>query len=185
MIGAGRHNQTQPRPVISLRRFINHLPHTFFVNKTDYNTSSVVSVVLKNAEHACCIVSLFHFHQARSVLLRYNGVKTSISPWVLRRAENIVNNPLFFLREKRRSRLKRRYRCLARARHDVGFLVGSLRGQRQRRTDTGVRCPPVGGPACARCQEASSGTDHLFFLKKEHSPGMISLFSPFPPTTGS
>lgn len=89
---AGRHNQ-QPRPIISLRLHKSY--HTPFIKKiiikiSKYNTSGVLP---KNAKHACCIVSFFHFHEARAVL-HYNGVKTNISPRVFQHAENIVNNPL-------------------------------------------------------------------------------------------
>ncbi len=95
-------------------------------------------VLPKNAEHACCIVSFFHFHEARAVL-QYNGVKTNISPRVLHHAENIVNNPLW-VRWKKTAFTVERVLAVCQARHDVGLLA-SLRGQRQRRTDTGVRCP--------------------------------------------
>ena len=59
-------------------------------------------VLLKNAKHACCIVSFFNFNEARAVL-HYNGVKTNISPRVLQHAENIVNNPLLVRSEKNTS----------------------------------------------------------------------------------
>lgn len=95
-------------------------------------------VLPKNAEHACCIVSFFHFHEAR-VVLHYNGVKTNISPRVLHHAENIVNNPLLVRSKNRHSRLKG---CSLSARPDTTWVCKPAFGDRgRRRTDTGVRCP--------------------------------------------
>lgn len=51
---------------------------------------------------------------------------------------------------------------VCKARRDVGLLA-SLRGQRQEKNGYRSEMSPGGGPACARCQEASSakGSLHL------------------------
>lgn len=61
-------------------------------------------------------------------------------------------------------------RLSAGTRHDVGFFFcqPAFRGRRQRRTDTGVRCPREEDPRVPRCQSASRGTDsfHLNLTKR-------------------
>lgn len=117
-------------------------------------------VLPKNAKHACCIVSFFHFNEARAVL-HYNGVKTNIFPRVLQHAENIVNNPLLVRSGKKPPAFTiEKVLSVCKARHDVGLLA-SLRGQRQEKNGYRSEMSPGGGPACARCQEASSGIDSL------------------------
>lgn len=119
-------------------------------------------VLPKNAKHACCIVSFLHFHEARAVL-HYNGVKPNISPQVLQHAENIVNNPLLVRSGKKNKTpafTTEKVLSVCEARHDVG-LLSSLRGQRQEKNGYRSEMSPGGGPACARCQEASSAKDSL------------------------
>lgn len=110
----------------------------------------------KNAEHACCIVSFFHFHEARAVL-QYNGVKTNISPRVLHHAENIVNNPLLLRWKNRHLRFKG-CSTVCQARRYVGF-ASQPSGTEAEKNGYRSEMSPGGGPACARCQEASRGSD--------------------------